>query len=349
MKISLDSAALCTTGNRYGNYTFTRNLIEAIARVDTENRYTLYSFCRKPADLELSQNMHFKRLLPKKFWLSVRVGIAEALASHEVFLALNQAIPLWTSPRIFSFSHGLSYYFFKDLYPDSYNTMKSQLFSMMDRSEHIFVSSEKVKKEMNSIFLKNTKVSVIPFGIPYDMLTKTTDQESLTERVRDLPSKFLLFAGVDHPIKNIQFLVDAFRIFSKSSHHQDYKLILVGSQFERFSRSPDIISLKHVNRAELKYLYQNASGYLTSSLYESFNLPVLEALAQGCGVVGKESAIIPELKDYVYTADHVEEFVEAMRTVVSDKAKKIPKEELKQRFSWDAYVLKLQEFYKKNT
>ena len=317
MKISLDSAALCTNGNRFGNYTFTRNLIEALAKTDTENRYTLYTYCRKPHDLELSERMRLRRLYPRRFWLSVRVGIAEAFASNDIFLALNQAIPLWTSPRILSFSHGLSYYYFKDLYPDSYSNMKSQLFSMMDRSEHIFVSSKKVKTEMDSIFLRNKKVSIIPFGIPYDMITRTQDQNDLTDRVAELPRKFFLFAGYDHPIKNIQFLADAFKIFSQSSHHEDYKLLLVGAEFDRYSKkSSNIISFRHVNRAELKHLYQKASGYLTTSLYESFNLPVLEALSQGCQVVGRESAIIPELKEYVYTADHVEEFVEAMKTVV---------------------------------
>lgn len=350
MKISLDSAALCISDNRFGNYTVTHSLVEAIAKIDKKNKYTLYSFCSKPQDLKLSEHIRFRRLHPKRFWLSVRVSIAEALGSNDIFFALNQAIPLWTSPRIFSFSHGLSYYFFKDLYPDSYNNLKSQLFSMMDRSEYIFVSSSKVKAEMDSIFLKNNKVRVIPFGIPQDMLTKTQDEDALTDRVMDLPPEFFLFVGTDHSIKNTHFLVDAFKIFSEGPRYGDFKLILVGAEFERYTKGlKNIISFKHVSRAELKHLYQKASGYLTSSLYESFNLPVLEALSQGCPVVGKESAIIPELKEYVYTADHVEEFVEAMKTVVSERVRKIPKDEIKARFSWDEYVWKLQEFYTKRT
>ena len=46
----------------------------------------------------------------------------------------------------------------------------------------------------------------------------------------------------------------------------------------------------------------NATALLTASHYESFNFPVLEALSQGCPVIGLKSAIIPEFKPYVNLA-----------------------------------------------
>ena len=346
MKLSIDAAALCSP-NHFGNYTVTKNLIEAIRRGDKENSYTLYSFCRKPGDLELSEGMRYRRILPKKFWLSTRVSLEELFAPKDIFFALNQALPLWTSQRVFSFAHGLSYYFYKDLYPDSYESLKHQLFSMMDRSEQIFVSSKRVKEEMESVFMKMGKVRVIPFGIPSDMLNMTIDREALGKEIEELPKNFFLYAGVDHPIKNIQFLIDAFTILTGSSNFGEYKLVLAGGDFEKYKGIPYVVHMKHLGRNSLKYLYQKAAGYLTASHYESFNFPIIEALSQGCPVVGKESAVIPELEEYVHTTKTVEEFVEEMKVVASGNARKIPKDELKEKFSWENYILRLQKFYLK--
>lgn len=348
MKISLDAAALCDKNSRYGNYIFTQNILEALRRIDKKNEYSLYSFCRRPQDLPLAQNQKYKRILPKKLWLTARVGLEEVLQPKDIFLALNQAIPIFSKSRIFSFSHGLSYYFFKDLYQGSYEILKDQLFSMMSKSEHVFVSSRKVRKEMNSVFLKSGKITVATYGIPYDMLTSSYNNDIVSEKVRDTAKKYFLYIGMNHQIKNIQFLVDAFKIFIQSPYFKDYRLILVGSEFEAYtSQHPNIISLKQVNRDELKYLLQKAHGYLSSSRYESFNLPILEALSQDCPVVATPSAVIPELAKHVHLAEYVEEFVENMKLCTSGRSKKIQKEKLKKEFSWDAYVNTLLSYYQK--
>ena len=348
MKISLDSAALCDRNNRYGNYVFSQNLIEAIKRMDKINQYTLYSFCKRPPELSISDNMHYKRILPKKLWLSARVGIEEILQPKDIFFALNQAVPFFLKSRVFSFSHGLSYYFFKDLYQGSYEILKDQLFTIMDKSEYVFVSSKKVKKEMSSIFLKSGKVIAIPYGIPYDMLTRNYRNEIISDKVKSLAKKYFLYVGMDHPIKNIQFLVDAFKIFVQSPYFKDFRLILVGSEFDEYTNQhPNILSIERVNRDELKYLFQKAQGYLSASRYESFNLPILEALSQDCPVVAIPSAVIPELTKYVQTAQYVEEFVENMKIFAGNKARKISKKTLLKEFSWDGYLSKLLSLYQK--
>src|SRR3989338_1171476 len=347
MKISVDIAALCNKLQEYGNHTVTRNIVEGIKRIDADNIYSLYSFCKKPQWLTLPENMLHKRILPRKLWLSTRVSLEEFLNTKDIFLALNQAVPFYTKARIFSFSHGLSYYFFKDLYPNSYEVLKDQLFTMMDKSQYVFVSSAKVKKEMTSVFLKTDKVKVLPYVIPYDMLTANVNSEYISSKVRQISKKLFLYVGMDHPVKNLQFLVDAFTIFSQNQAYKDYTLLLIGADFENLEiKTPNIQRLKQVNREEIKYLYQKASGYISASLYESFNFPVLEALSQNCPVVVRSSAIIPELSPYVHIADHVEEFVESMKRLAAGSSKIISKEKLKKEFSWDSYLTKLISYYK---
>jgi len=84
---------------------------------------------------------------------------------------------------------------------------------------------------------------------------------------------------------------------------------------------------------------------VTASFYESFNLPVLEALSQGCQPIGLSSAIIPELSPYVYVAYDKNTFVENMRRVAEGERKNIEYGKLNKEFSWKSYVEKLQQLY----
>ena len=275
MKISIDGGGLgAKKGEKFGNFTFSENIIKALLLYDKKNQYKIYTF---------------KNLKPKLFWMKGRVSLEELKEKQDVFLALNQALPLYTSGKIISFCHGLSYYYFSQYYSKEDNRrLKNQLNEMIKRSDIIIVSSEKVKEELILINQSiNTKVHVLPFGIPFDIF----DQRLLRHRHLAVPrndvNPYFLFVGMNHPIKNIDFIKHAFNELKKDKKYRDYKLLIL---------------TKNVSRKRLRIYYQNATALLTASHYESFNFPVLEALSQGCPVVGLKSAIIPELKSYVNLA-----------------------------------------------
>jgi glycosyltransferase involved in cell wall biosynthesis len=335
MDISIDAGGFCTDSkHKYGNYTFTDNLIQALLKYDLKNKYSLYSFCSAPFDLHLKSNWQYKTLLPRKLWLKFRVSLEETLHKHDIFLALNQAVPLYSRSQIISFSHGLSYYFFPQYYRESFIRLSLQLTPMIQKSKYIIVSSKKVKDEMKTVYPDYKNVIVLPFGIPFDM----------NEPVTRSNKPYFLYVGMNHPIKNINFIIKAFKRFNKSYGNNKYKLILVGTHDIYSNKLDNIQVLTTESRTELKKLYAEASCYLTASLYESFNIPVLEALSQNCPVIGLKSAIIPEMEKYVKTVNNMEEFIIAMKdTVVSQKDISI--NNLTREFSWENYVRKLLKLY----
>ncbi len=336
MKISLDAGALCTKNNeRFGNYTFTKNLLESLLKYDKTNEYFCYSFCEKPDWLKTNSLFHYQVLRPRTLWLSTRVSLEELRKPKSIFLALNQAIPARTGSSVISFSHGLSFYYYPQLYQDAYYALKDQLKPMLSRSRKILVSSRKVKKEFMSAFPKADNIDVLPFGIPEDMFVYTPQKRE----------KYFVYIGMDHPIKNIEFLLNSFKIFKKDKKFADYKLVLVGN-LKRYEDPVNSISIfSEYKREKVRLLLSKARGYLTASFYESFNFPVVEALAQKCQVIGLKSALIPEYKSFVATAFDGETFLKEMKEIASGKEIRINNLELKQIFSWERYVKKLSDLY----
>ncbi len=328
MKISVDGGALNAKNNqRFGTSIFSENLIKALQLYDKKNQYKLYTF---------------ENLKPKVFWMKVRVSIEEFVNKKDVFLGLNQALPLYVSGKTFSFCHGLSYYFFPQYYPKrGVIRLNKQLKEMIKRSDKIVVSSEKVKNELVSIYRYiETKVIVIPFGIPLDML----DKPALT-RTTASKKKYFLFVANNQPIKNIDFILQSFNRLKCDNKFKDYKLYLVGNWKKYENKKKGIIPYESLSRNKLKNLYQNATALLTASHYESFNFPVLEALSLGCPVNGLNSAIVPELKPYVNLADNIEKFVKNMKKIqIRPTLQSIKR--LKYLFNWKNYVKNLVKLYK---
>src|SRR3989344_3064951 len=315
MKISVDAGALCLGENlRFGNYYFSKNLLEAIQRND---------------------KLNYKILRPKMLWLSTRVSLEEIRQKKDIFLALNQAIPISTSGQVVSFSHGLSFYFYPQFYQDSYYSLKDQLKPMVKKSRYIVVSSLRVKTELRKLFPQYKNFVVINYGVPFDML----------EEKSNVRKKYFLSVGMNNSIKNIEFLLKVFKKFRNKNRFSEYKLFLVGNLNSFEDKNNNIFSYSSINREQLRKLYAEATAYLTTSYYESFNFPVLEALSQNCTVLGLKGAIIPEFREFVSLAYDSDDFLEQMKDIVLGGKAKVRRSDVMNRFSWKKYILKLKELY----
>lgn len=338
MKISVDAGGFCTDPMRkYGNFTFTDNIIKALFKYDVKNNYYLYSFCPAPQDLLLQGSWKYLFLRPRKLWMKLRVSLEELIHPKDIFLGLNQAVPVYSRAQVISFSHGLSYYFFPQYYRESFIRLSLQLTPMIKKSSYIVVSSEKVKDEMRIVYPDYKNVVVIPFGIPFDMLD---DSDQIKQR-----KQYFLYVGMNHPIKNLKFIIKAFKKYRSIKGNSHFELILIGPQYMYSQKSEHITVIPSVNRVELNQWYRKATAYLTASLYESFNIPVLEALSQGCPVIGLNTAIIPELSKYVNVVNSPDEFVEKILFVSSNSSNMVSIEKLKNFFSWEKYIKELTKLY----
>lgn len=116
-------------------------------------------------------------------------------------------------------------------------------------------------------------------------------------------SKYILFVNTLRCYKNIATVVRAYCLINREI---DNKLIIVGKktryweeQIMPYIRSCNmvnrIIQLQHLTDEELRYLYENASLFVTSSLNEGFGYTPIEAAMCKCPVVCSIQEALPDV------------------------------------------------------
>lgn len=164
---------------------------------------------------------------------------------------------------------------------------------LIEKADLVFAVSEQTKTELMKFYsLDEKKVSVIYHWI-----------EPLPAEINDpagLPEKFLLFVGNRGAYKNFPVLLYAFAELYRE--HRDLHLVCVGEDFSIYERQlMDHLALSghiHVIKAdpvELHSIYRKALAYISPSLDEGFNIPVIEAFQNNCPVVLSDIAIHKEI------------------------------------------------------
>ncbi len=123
---------------------------------------------------------------------------------------------------------------------------------------------------------------------------------------------------------------------------------------DKYSQDKNIIRLGFVSDEDLVGIYNLASVFCMSSLYEGFGLQTLEAMASGCPVVASKIQVHVEINgDAVYYADpkNPKDFASAIKKVTGDN--KLRDDLIKKglarakMYSWEKCARQTIEVYKK--
>jgi len=154
------------------------------------------------------------------------------------------------------------------------------------RCSKVIAVSEGIRKMLiNDFKIKSNKV--ITISNPIDILEI---QNKSIQIVNDLPNQYILFVGRFDKVKNIPFLIDAFKLFNKK--FPEIKLLLIGGGSEL-----DVI-VDYIDQADLKNKIEllgiksnpfpyikNAKIVVLSSKSEAFPTVLLESLILGKTIV----------------------------------------------------------------
>ncbi len=286
-----------------GTETYSTELIKALAKIDRQNDYILYS----PKSLDdklpkLPSNFQIKILPFGKLWTQIRLSWEFLTAKKpDVFFVPAHTLPLVYPSKTVVTLHDVGFKHFPELYsPVDLIYHNWAMGHSVKRASQIIAISEFTKNDLVRFFdIEPTKISVIYEGY---------DEEVFRPKDKKIKSEkpYLLFIGRLEAKKNIVGMLQAFAILrqEKSIRHQ---FILAGSPgfgYEKIESElaklpepirKDIVLPGYVSQEKYIELLKNADLLFFCTFFEGFGLPPLEAMASGVPVVASNRTSIPEV------------------------------------------------------
>jgi len=253
--------------------------------------------------------------------------------------------------------HDLTYIYFPDVVEEkNLAHLKRVVPRSIKKANFIITISNSVKAELIKEFsLKPEQCIVTPIP-PDESFFKNISQQEInkikTKYKLSKNKKFIYFIGNLEPRKNLSTLVKAYQLLP-SDVKAEYSLILAGSKGWKteatqatidaaIEAGEDIRHLGFIDQIDSPALYQAASLFVMTSLYEGFGMPVLESMASGTPVVASDIPILREVGANAATyanPSSPESFRDAI--LKSFSSPKMSKEILQRnvrRYSWESNV-----------
>lgn len=215
---------------------------------------------------------------------------------------------------------------------------------LIQRSNKITASSLTDKDYLTSLYDCPTgKIEVITPGVDIQLFHRIDKKEAAKHINEDPNKKIIMFVGRIEPLKGIDVLMYALRIYLHRNPTSDLKLMIVGgdssnaqSLNEELERLKILQHTLHIHPAiefvpqqpqtNLPYYYNYADIVIMPSHYESFGMTTLEAMACGTSIIttdtsGISSIIDKEFKNLVISANNPLMLATQIESVLNDQEK----------------------------
>jgi len=320
MRVAIDYTAAVRQGAGIGRYT--RNLIRALAGLDSESQYTLFvaggwgtgdglgpwpgNFRMRSIPLtDRVVNIIWQRI---RFPLPVQVFTGRIDLFHSPDFVLP---PVRRTPALLTV-HDLSFLRVPECFvPGFRGYLEGAVSRGVRRADHILADSESTRSDLIELMAVSPDRTTVVYPGIEARFTRIEDAKALA-RVRrryQLPGRFVLGLGTLQPRKNFEGLIHAFgQLVGGGSRRQelaDLHLVICGGQGWLSEGLPDWATHHglservhfpgYVRDEDLPALYSLASVFAFPSFYEGFGLPVLEAMACGTPVVAANNSSLPEV------------------------------------------------------
>lgn len=312
LPIAIDTSAAVTQGGGIGRYT--RELVTALARLDTQTPYILFS-AKPTTDLPPLPGANF-RLVSTSLstdWL--------ARLWHRARLPLS--IELWTGPIRLMHSpdftlppvkrgvptlltvHDLSFVRTPETATAGLRAyLNAAVPRSVRRADRVLADSEATRQDLIEIYqTPPDKIRVLYSGVDrrFQPVKDTISLADVRKKFQLGDAPFVLSVGTIQPRKNYERLVEAFRRLDKP----DLRLVIAGgkgwldhplySLIDQLGMTKSVQFLGFVGDDDLPALYSAAHVFAFPSLYEGFGLPALEAMACGTPVLTSNVSSLPEV------------------------------------------------------
>jgi glycosyltransferase involved in cell wall biosynthesis len=338
MRFAIDATSIPRQMAGAGVYTY--NLIRALAAIDHENEYVV--FTKSDAFDDLSRDEPLFRTVrvstrsrpARLLWEQLALPVHLRRRRIDVLHSPHHTTPLVVAGcrRVITF-HDLTFFLLADRYPRSrvlyFRTVSRATARVADA---LICPSQAVRDDIVRILhVPPEKVRAIAeaAGPEFQPIKDKAALERLRTRLA-LPKRFILSVGSLEPGKNRAALIKAFAGLRKRGLGQ--KLVVAGQRAWKYEADlalagelgieGDVLFTGYVPPEEMPALYNAAELFVFPSLYEGFGLPVIEAMACGVPVVASNLSAIPEVAGeaaLLVDPRDVEQLCDAMERLLRDK------------------------------
>lgn len=325
MKIGIE-AERANHPTKTGVEHYAHQLILQFAELDHENEYILY--LRTPPQewiKNLPKNFSYKVMPFPIFWTQLRLSWEFLFKKNrpDVLFIPASSMPIIHPAKTVVTVHDVAFMY----YPETY-TMFMRYFHMF---EDILVSvlawkiiavSEATKKDFVKFWRTDEKrITVVHHGFTPQHIIPASSNFPVTSRypetgtsyvldagsesgmTQDLPEKYVLFLSTLQPRKNLEGLIDAFRLLKQEHPELPHKLLVVGKPgwkaepiLQKIEENKDgVVYLNYVTDEARSEIYKKATAFCVPSFYEGFGMWILEAFDASVPVITSNVSSMPEV------------------------------------------------------
>lgn len=369
-RIAIDYTAAVRQRAGIGRYT--RGLVRALAEVDHETAYLLFSAGREAPERPWPANFR-KRELPLSdrhlaiLWQRLRLPFPVELLTGpiDLFHSPDFTLPPVRRARTVLTIHDLSFL----RHPECFSKpllgyLLANVPRAVGRADFLLADSESTRQDLIELLsVPPERVAVVYPGVEahFAPLADAAPLEAHLARY-GIRRPYLLGVGTLQPRKNFVRLIRAYYAL-RERYRIPHRLVIAGGKgwlFEEIEETIHALRLEEwvqitgfIPDEDLPALYQGADVFAFPSLYEGFGIPILEALACGTPVVTSNTSSMPEAagKAALFVdPEDVEALAEALWTLLQDAAlrnalRACGFEQVK-HFSWAASARKVCSIYR---
>jgi glycosyltransferase involved in cell wall biosynthesis len=295
-----------------GIATYLRCLAPELLRQGGGDEFVFFHCGRKGDDLEglpggsLRMRVPGGRVLLGISWNYLRRPRVEGcLGRLDILHATQLVVPAGRAPLVATV-HDLFVMRYPGSFPPRWRRLLLRgLEVTLKEARLLLANSRATADDLASVLRQgDDRVRVVPLGVEEPPSSPPGAVEEARRR-HGLPESYLIHVGTREPRKNLQRLLDAYRLGRDGGWiPRETGLALVGpagwgtEEAERQAATqPGVSMVGFVPAGELDLLLKGAVALVYPSLDEGFGLPVLEAMARGIPVVTSDTSATREVAE----------------------------------------------------
>ncbi|MFA5130400.1 MAG: glycosyltransferase family 1 protein [Patescibacteria group bacterium] len=371
MRICID-ARMMGAGKTRGIGRVVEELVRAMLAIAPEHQYVLLELDPATSPFAHHPSVEHIKLPVSWYGLAEQFALPKAIQSAhaDLFFAPHWNVPIVCPIPFVVFIHDL---ILREEPISANSSRRGPVFRLIKRigyritvhralfaSRAILVPTHHVADRIRHYYPSlKTKIIVAGEGMPDVDPSSWRDASSSTYHLP--PTTYFLYVGSAYPHKNLDGLLDAWKIVEKA--HPNLHLQLIGEKdffMNRTEERAQSMGLKNVEFAgrvsdeELRDRYARGLALIFPSRWEGFGLPPLEAIAAGIPVLSSNTACMPEVlgkQGVIYfNPCSADDIVHAVETFLQDpnalrQQARQASSELRKRHDWNLAAKKVLEAF----